>query len=102
MYLLPVAFPSWGEKKPDSPFPFRAAQLVFRSREAYEAHRAFSNIVETGRAGPSRCETSSTYDFSQWKDMVDLEGVELTGHSFGGATAVRGPSGGLLLLAHLP
>ena len=89
MYLLAAAIPSWGEKKPDNPFPFRAAQLVFRSREAYEAHRAFSDIVETGHAGISRCETSPAYDFSQWKDMVNLEGVELTGHSFGGATVVR-------------
>lgn len=72
--------------------PFRAAQLVFRSREIRGTQSLFSNIVETGRTGTSRCETASTYDFSQWKDMVDLDGIELMGHSFGGGTAVSNRS----------
>lgn len=68
--------------------PFRADQLVFRSREMYEAFGAFTSIVRSGEAGPTRCESDQKHNFSQWKGRVDADGVELTGHSFGGATAV--------------
>lgn len=68
--------------------PFRADQLVFRTREIYEAFTGFTNIIRSGEAGPTRCETDRSYNFSQWKDAADVDTVELTGHSFGGGTAV--------------
>lgn len=82
------------EKTPEGIMPFRAEQLVFRNTEVYEAYRDFKEIVATGEAGSTRRETDTKMDndeeefFKQWKDRVDCESLAMTGHSFGGATAV--------------
>ncbi|KAF8309324.1 hypothetical protein DL93DRAFT_2085733 [Clavulina sp. PMI_390] len=68
--------------------PFRADQLVFRTREIYEAFHEFTNIIKTGSAGPTRCETDDKHDWTQWMGAVDADTLELTGHSFGGATSL--------------
>lgn len=104
------------EKKPEGALPFRAEQLVFRAHEVYEVFAAFSSLVSSGslssHTSPIRCEipsspstssppsstsTSSTnqkpteaeaHDFTPWQNRIDTSTLALTGHSFGGATAL--------------
>lgn len=98
------------EKKPEGALPFRAEQLVFRTHEVYEVFAAFSSLVSSGslssHTSPIRCEIPSSpysspsstrnqkpteaeaYDFSAWQNLIDTSTLALTGHSFGGATAL--------------
>jgi platelet-activating factor acetylhydrolase len=79
----------------------RAEQIVFRGTEIYSAFEAFVNVVRTGEAGSTLCESFepedvgnieknrySAYDFAQWKDRINVDKIEIMGHSFGGSTIV--------------
>lgn len=77
---------SSNDKSSDKMMTWRAHQLDFRVREVYSAYEAFKRFLggETGESDPEAVSVATAL-----KDKVDLTDLQLIGHSFGGATALR-------------
>lgn len=65
---------------------WRAHQLDFRVREVYAAYESFKRFL-AGETGQSDADAASIA--AALKDKVDVNDLQLAGHSFGGATALR-------------
>ncbi|KZT23093.1 hypothetical protein NEOLEDRAFT_1070031 [Neolentinus lepideus HHB14362 ss-1] len=63
----------------------RGEQLEFRRREVYEVYNSFKNMVEGGE-GVLEISEATHHDWSKWAGKVNIETLDLIGHSFGGAT----------------
>jgi len=86
-YLKPEQV-TWPENASASQFTLREDQLLFRTREIYEAHNAFAKMV-SGEEADLHMLDESEYNPAVWKDRVQCkEDITLAGHSFGGATVL--------------
>ena len=89
LYTKPEQVTWEGGSPPSSEMPFRVDQLEMRRGEIYDAFEAFKRVVRTGDAGDLKCASKEHFNFSEWKDAVEVDAdVVLAGHSFGSATAV--------------
>ena len=76
---------SWKDR-PDGNFPLRVEQLKLRFIEVYEI---FSNMTKLANGEYTSLRTALQHeDLKAWKSAFISDRVLLTGHSFGGATAV--------------
>jgi platelet-activating factor acetylhydrolase len=73
----------------------RVDQLDLRRREVYEIVHAFSALV-SGAAdhGGLSSMDGKNVDWSTWSGKVEVDQLDLIGHSFGGATLVRAECNG--------
>jgi len=79
----------WPEGEKATRLTIRTDQLLFRTREIYEAHDAFSKMINGDSQGDLHLLDESEFDAESWKDRVQChEDVTLAGHSFGGATSL--------------
>jgi platelet-activating factor acetylhydrolase len=81
----------WEEGQEKSLEAFRTLQLEMRVREVYEAFYSFKRI-SNGDVGKVTFDKMDAAAQSRWvdsvRDKVDLDLIDLTGHSFGAGTIV--------------
>jgi platelet-activating factor acetylhydrolase len=91
-------YSSWenGEEPEGFPKPLRGEQLAFRQHEIYAMYEAFQKFIEKSTEVKLESIDESPFDKASWSSLTSSgsniirhnEDVFLTGHSFGGATAV--------------
>jgi dienelactone hydrolase len=68
---------------------FRNEQLDFRRREVYETIRSITALKSGGQLESGlQVMDGHEYDYSHWVGHIDVNHIDLVGHSFGGATVV--------------
>jgi Platelet-activating factor acetylhydrolase, isoform II len=76
---------SFGEEKK---WEFRMDQLAFRRFEIYQAYAAIKELVNNGERGTLEAIDGDPIDWGFLTGKVELDSLQMVGHSFGGSTLV--------------
>lgn len=94
----PTELSSWEKDEPpeDYPKPLRGEQLAFRHHEIHIMYQTFQRFLKEDSNVEMETIDGTPFDKASWSSLTSCGGsiikhheeITLTGHSFGGATAV--------------